>query len=626
MITVRQSTQRPFFSNLFWLCAWLGAAWQAATFASIRQEVLSAAGTLRYHSEDGWIVGIYYCLFTLLVLTVLASLATWAGKRFSLKAAIGAFALGHWAWAVIMWFDLRLYRAIGLHVFDPVMFERLREPTLKNEVGLGEAARIEILLQLATQVGVVLLCGVAAYLLLNLSPRLPRFARKAFRRGAIAVPLLLTVTWAVAYRVQVWSSVQILDALPAYRMFGASPDELLAQKFNYPSQLPRETLNGKTLVILAVESLQYGVLSSERMPLTLGLVNKHPDLCQARANHYTAANTTEYGIFSLLYGLNGDLFRYFRKNKLQSAGLQHLKAAGYKIEGYATGDLQNWGTSGFIFKTFDHYEQYKDGPTDEMDLKVTAALKRSLTQAPAEKKLVFGFYVSTHHDYTFPPKFAVNQPVVPLNYSGLEGTMSQDEFRTGVRNRYFNSVRFVDSQIDEVLQTLLPRLRKGEVEILITGDHGEEMWENGQVGHASVRFYSQRFRVPLIWCGQRLAPNTAPFSTHADVLATLLESAGADATQFKKYLNGHSLRDAPAQAQRPLAVLVGTGYPEVTRRVAFLDQQLRTYWMRDEWTGIELIRVTDKNDKDLEITPALKAHWETLVPHFREQQNQLRSR
>jgi arylsulfatase A-like enzyme len=127
-----------------------------------------------------------------------------------------------------------------------------------------------------------------------------------------------------------------------------------------------------------------------------------------------------------------------------------------------------------------------------------------------------------------------------------------DAERARIRALYKNEVAFSDRQLGALLDGLEARGILDETMIIVTSDHGEELWERGKVGHARGLQEEQTW-VPLIVhypplfpAGKRVAEGVDVL----DVLPTLLDAAGAT---IPEELQGESLVG--------LANGVGQGYP-----------------------------------------------------------------
>jgi choline-sulfatase len=141
---------------------------------------------------------------------------------------------------------------------------------------------------------------------------------------------------------------------------------------------------------------------------------------------------------------------------------------------------------------------------------------------------------------------------------------------------YDSTVSFNDQQLGRVLQALTERGVAEQTMILITADHGEELWEHGRIGHGgSLR--ETVVQVPLIVHYPPLFGRGVRVREGAEVIgamATILDALGGsipEAVQVASLL--------------PLSQGVGRGYP----RPAFASQYELAHTLRLEdykvWVG-----------------------------------------
>src|SRR5205823_4967501 len=116
-----------------------------------------------------------------------------------------------------------------------------------------------------------------------------------------------------------------------------------------------------------------------------------------------------------------------------------------------------------------------------------------------------------------------------------------------VRNRYLNSAEYVDDRLGQVLETFAGELARGELVVVVTGDHGEELWDHGLYGHAAPTLTNARILVPLVMHVPGAA-REVPMSAHADVMPTILDALKLDPpVPPAVWSTGESLLAAPAR-------------------------------------------------------------------------------
>src|SRR5262249_37542094 len=111
---------------------------------------------------------------------------------------------------------------------------------------------------------------------------------------------------------------------------------------------------------------------------------------------------------------------------------------------------------------------------------------------------------------------------------------------------YDSNVSYQDDLVRRVIDAL-----PDDTMLVITADHGDELWEDGRVGHgASLR--DPLIHVPLIVHYPPLYPAASVDDgvEHVDILPTLLDAAGAA-----------PIDDAQGEPLRAVAYAAGRGYP-----------------------------------------------------------------
>ena len=143
------------------------------------------------------------------------------------------------------------------------------------------------------------------------------------------------------------------------------------------------------------------------------------------------------------------------------------------------------------------------------------------------------------------------------HYDRGEFAISEIEARKA-RRAYFGNISFLDERIGEVLSALRGCGMHDDTLILFTSDHGEMLGERGL--WYKMTFHEWASRVPLLICGPGVskARNVTAVSSHVDLLPTLLDLAGGDATRdLVEPVEGQSLvsyLDDPGHEGRDMAI------------------------------------------------------------------------
>jgi arylsulfatase A-like enzyme len=115
-----------------------------------------------------------------------------------------------------------------------------------------------------------------------------------------------------------------------------------------------------------------------------------------------------------------------------------------------------------------------------------------------------------------------------------EGTVPDSAVLRAWRNRYDESLLYMDHEIGALLDSLATRQLLQNTIVIVTGDHGESFGEHGTVHHGAT-LYLEQIRVPLIlW-----SPGRLPAGREVDravdlssIPATVLDLAGLPQSGF----------------------------------------------------------------------------------------------
>lgn len=244
------------------------------------------------------------------------------------------------------------------------------------------------------------------------------------------------------------------------------------------------------------------------------------------------ANATHLSWFALFYSHYP--FYWDRvKNKTYTAGspsLQLLKELGYKINvctssrlAYYQMDRILFGEAGYLA---DNLYAFEDALHDESYQRDEQAMDKLLHEMHAEKSgghLNIVFLDATHLGYSFPhDTHGVFHPYEDkINYVKAAFTNRGVE---KIQNRYRNAIFFIDSLFGRFFEHLEKKEGGKDSIVIVTGDHGEEFFEQGHLFHASSLSH-QQMHVPLYYKFPNKKPTFAQRETHMtchmDIFPTL---------------------------------------------------------------------------------------------------------
>jgi len=579
----------------------------------LRDIVLAPPGEAARWSFVAWTVA----LVTLIALVVLA--AGW------LEDVLRPRRERSWAWAfavlveacavTLIVLDTRVFETMGLHIYSPMVMHAWNHPGAERELHLGGRSTLSFA---AFSVGMLCVQVALAWGIRKVvtTPSVIRRRVAMVSVVSLAGGLAAGATASVALRdASTPADASYLDALPFYDPLLGEPRFFAeAGAVRYPppslSKLDAVDLHPVTassaesrpkppdIAIVLVESLRADHLTEPLMPKTRALLGRRD--CFAAPRHYSGGHTTEYGTFTLLYGLHGYHYEPFSDHAVASLPLELLDRVGYRRIGASASALRDWNAGAFMFEDFDVYEEILDVPADEGDPIVVERLLEARAD-DAGPTLSFAFFNSTHHNYLYPPEYEVDTPVLERDYDHFMGDDRLAAQRDAIVNRYRNSVRWVDALIGRLIDGLRAHAeREGrQLVVVVTGDHGEEFWEHGLLGHGAARYVDERIRVPLVMCLPGHPTPDVPLSSHADVMPTILDALGAtidgEALELGTFMDGHSMLDGTRQ--RPVWV-GGLDFPWDHPDGALIGPSSK-FWVRTcagQSLCLEPFHVTDADD------------------------------
>src|SRR5512138_671904 len=224
---------------------------------------------------------------------------------------------------------------------------------------------------------------------------------------------------------------------------------------------------------------------------------------------------------------------------------------------------------------------------------------RFVASAGDQPVFLFLFFVGTHFNYSYPPRSAVFSPV--WDGAGVLKASATPGERILARAR--NSAYEVDQKLDEFL-TWMEKERGRKPLVVWTGDHAEEMREQGHVGHGSA-LTVQQIHVPMVVTGDGVpvGRSEAPTS-HADVVPTILRLLGDDHPP-ERYSDGVSMFDAPQDR----FVLASLGWEP---RYAAIGKDLKVSFYGMD-AGMGGVTISDPFDRPL---PDGEARFSALAPRI----------
>ncbi|MDD3333547.1 MAG: sulfatase-like hydrolase/transferase [Proteiniphilum sp.] len=295
-------------------------------------------------------------------------------------------------------------------------------------------------------------------------------------------------------------------------------------RVSYPllpiDRLPRRSR--PNVIWLVGESLRADLLSPEIMPSTWEFSRKG---CRF-AQHYSGGHGTRPGMFSMFYGLYGNCWGKFLHSQRGRLLIDWLVEDNYQFLCMTSARFTYPEFDRTIFAALPEsaIHEESNGKAWERDIRLIDRAVAFLDSRDKNRPFfLFGFFESTHAPYTFPPEQAMTQDYLEnINYATVS---AQDAKR--LYNRDVNAAHHIDNQLARLFTALenTPELLENTI-VVITGDHGEEFYEKGFLGHNST-FVQEQIRVPLVIRGPGVTPSVYEgMSHHTDIVPSLAPLLG----------------------------------------------------------------------------------------------------
>lgn len=294
------------------------------------------------------------------------------------------------------------------------------------------------------------------------------------------------------------------------------------------------------ILFLVVDSLRADMMTNEIMPFSHQLKSRGLDFTQ----HYSNANSTRYGMFTLFYGLNGSYWHPMLQAERGSVLFDITLEKNYQHFIYGSTKLTFPEFDRTIFsKLRDQLKKGSKATSADNDREITDRFLVDISTRDKTKPFLgFLFFDSPHAfslPYNYPDIFSPRLDQV--NYLALD----EDYDSLPFLNLYKTTANYVDTQIKRIIDVMDQQQLTNHTLIVITSDHGQEFNETGlnYWGH-NGNFSRWQTHVPfvLLWPGKS-PQNYQHLSSHEDLVPTLMQEIFQCTNTVSSYSTGQSLLD-----------------------------------------------------------------------------------
>ncbi|MBE6359261.1 MAG: DUF3413 domain-containing protein [Lentisphaerae bacterium] len=295
---------------------------------------------------------------------------------------------------------------------------------------------------------------------------------------------------------------------------------------NYPENAISRKPDRKkyNVVWLTCESLAARLFTPEIMPQTFGFAAKGIRF----AKHYSGGNVTRQGVFSMFYALPGSYWHAFLAARKGPLFIDWLKEDGYSFKCITSSKFTYPEFDQTVFFEVESEDLHSDseGFSFERDQRNVKLLLKSIEDGADSGKPFFSFmfFESTHHPYSFPKEMTrfkdYLEPFNAVNTTAADGE--------AIFKRAANCAWHLDVQLGKVFKLLEEKDLLKNTIVVVAGDHGEEYYEKGRLGHSSV-FNEEQTRTPLVIYYPGVKPQVyTKMSSHLDIVPMLAGLFGVE--------------------------------------------------------------------------------------------------
>lgn len=275
------------------------------------------------------------------------------------------------------------------------------------------------------------------------------------------------------------------------------------------------------IYLFVAESLREDYLDQETSPNLHRFKSENIFVDQS----YSNGNATQlcwYSIFHSNYPF------HWQEKSEGSYPIALFKEIGYKTRVYTSAGLNYYNTDERIFgagrKNADaifSYPHHPPVPASESDEKTFNHFLDDLNMHKEGTVFVI-FLDSTHFEYSWPSDFDIKFAPIDRDKTHFRLSSSRRDMRF-IKNRYRNSIHFVDMLMGSFFGKLKRMGLYDESLIVFTGDHGDEFYEAGQLFHAS-HLSEMQTKPPIYFkLGDNSRYKPVAKISHVDIMPTLVD-------------------------------------------------------------------------------------------------------
>ena len=292
------------------------------------------------------------------------------------------------------------------------------------------------------------------------------------------------------------------------------------------------------IFIFASDSVKYSIVNQEITPN----IEKFKKDALVFKHHFSGGDSTRFGIFSLMYGLNATYWFSFLNANQRPVLFDVLKKLDYNINIISSTNT-NWPEfrkTCYVDIQSSIQDKFEGEPWQK-DEQSSQHFLENMDNYHKEKPLFSFIFLDAPHGYSYPQTFnRYNAKSGEINYMSISKDSKELEKTV---NCYKNAVYYNDMLFGKMIAKLKEKGLYANSLIIYTSDHGQEFFEYGNFGH-NTSFSKGQIHIPFILKlpkslqGMGLGKNiNSSMTSHQDVVPTLLSMLGVKNSP-KEYSNG----------------------------------------------------------------------------------------
>lgn len=339
---------------------------------------------------------------------------------------------------------------------------------------------------------------------------------------------------------EIYPCDMILAVVGGIKMFHSiNQTSAAVEHFSFGAKQVVKTNEREIYVLVIGETARYANFSINNYPrITSPLLSKTSNLISFK-DVYSEANETRTALPILLTRATAQNFKVFTKEK---SIIDAFDEAGFSTYWIANQSVGNDFIQRVVKKTKEHFFVTKESDSsDNLDEKLWIYLDKVLAKNERRQFIVIHTMGSHYrYDNRYSKKFKKFQPDSENSFGyGLIDKRNKDK----QINSYDNSILYTDYFLANTIARIN---KKGAVSsLLYISDHGENLFENGQVLHGSVTPTISEVHIPLfVWTSDKynhsfpqkktnIIGNTNKSVTSSVVFYSLLDLANIEIRENK---------------------------------------------------------------------------------------------